>query len=232
MGIAERIISQISIVHLEFILRIVLAALCGAVIGYERNMRGKGAGIRTHMVVSLASALMMIISKYGFADLPVGEMGMRGADSARIAAQVVSGVGFLGAGTIYFNRNVVKGLTTAAGIWATAGIGLAIGSGMYVVGIASVFIMLIFQFLLHKNISFLNLSSEEQISIIIDDSSEAIDSVRELFASYDIHMDNVKYEKDDGKIRLTVNATIPQNTDISEILGKAQENRYIRMLNI
>lgn len=101
-------------VQLEYLLRILLAAVCGIIIGYERKKRGKGAGIRTHLVVALASSLMMIISKYGFADMTIGENGVRGADGARIAAQIVSGVGFLGAGMIYFNKNSVRGLTTAA----------------------------------------------------------------------------------------------------------------------
>ena len=91
-------------VQLEYLLRILLAAVCGIFIGYERKKRGKGAGIRTHLVVALASSLMMIISKYGFADMTIGENGVRGADGARIAAQIVSGVGFLGAGMIYFNK--------------------------------------------------------------------------------------------------------------------------------
>lgn len=140
----------------EFFLRVIIAALCGGCIGFERSRRFKEAGIRTHIIVCCAAATMMIISKYGFADLygydtPEGFFyGDRGADSARIAAQIVSGVSFLGAGVIFHNGNGVKGLTTAAGIWATAGIGMAIGSGMYPLGIFVTVVIFLFQFLMHK----------------------------------------------------------------------------------
>lgn len=118
-----------------YILRIIAAGACGILIGLERKNRSKEAGVRTHCMVACASALMMIISKYGFADMQIGAEGVCGADGARIAAQVVSGIGFLGAGMIFVHKNTITGLTTAAGVWATAGVGLAIGAGMYVVGI-------------------------------------------------------------------------------------------------
>ena len=124
----------------ELFFRIVLAALCGAFIGYERMHRGKGAGIRTHLVVAAASALMMIISKYGFSDISrivVGNVAEYRLDPSRLAAQIVTGVGFLGAGMIFIHKNNITGLITAAGIWATSGVGMAIGSGMYSVGIAT-----------------------------------------------------------------------------------------------
>ena len=139
--------------YLDFFIRILVACLCGAAIGYERSRRLKSAGLRTHIIVCCASALMMIISKYGFIDMALtnGMMpdGLR-ADPARIAAQVVSGISFLGAGVIFKHGSSVKGLTTAAGIWATAGIGLAIGAGMYVVGMFSMVVIALLQFLMHK----------------------------------------------------------------------------------
>ena len=119
----------------EFMIRLIVSCICGACIGYERTKRLKEAGVRTHIIVCCAAALTMLISKYGFADLttPSGELlyGTHGTDPARLAAQIISGVSFLGAGMIFRNGNSVRGLTTAAGIWATAGIGLAIGAGMY-----------------------------------------------------------------------------------------------------
>lgn len=104
-------------------LRLLIAMLLGGVIGIEREYRSKDAGFRTHFLVALGSALFCIVSQYGF--------GFDLKDSSRVAAQVVSGIGFLGAGTIIFQRNVVRGLTTAAGLWVTAAIGLACGSGMF-----------------------------------------------------------------------------------------------------
>ena len=119
----------------EFTLRLLLAGVLGAVIGLDREYRAKEAGFRTHFLVSLGSALFMIVSQYGFAGV-LGEAGV-GLDPSRVAAQIVSGIGFLGAGTIIFQKQFVRGLTTAAGMWATAGIGMAVGGGMYWLGVSA-----------------------------------------------------------------------------------------------
>lgn len=139
---------------LECIGRILLAGICGMLVGIERKNRSKEAGIRTHFVVACGAALIMIISKYAFFDL-ITDPAFRGADvrldPSRVASTIASGIGFLGAGMIFVHRNTVKGLTTAAGIWTTSGIGMAIGAGMYVIGISVTFIILIAQILLHIN---------------------------------------------------------------------------------
>ncbi len=114
----------------EYMIRLLIAAVLGAIIGLDREYRTKAAGFRTHFLVALGSALFMIVSVHGFDDLPKDQMTLR-MDPARIAAQVVTGIGFIGAGTIIFQKNMVKGLTTAAGLWVTAAIGLACGVGMY-----------------------------------------------------------------------------------------------------
>lgn len=125
----------------EFILRLLLSGLLGAAIGVERKVHYKQAGVRTHFVVAVGSALMMIVSKYAFMDVINNHTIV--VDPSRIAAQVVSGIGFLGAGVIIFQRNAIRGLTTAAGVWATAGIGLAVGGGQYLLGIACAALVLI-----------------------------------------------------------------------------------------
>ena len=116
------------------ITRIVVAALLGGVIGAEREYRAKIAGTRTHLLVAVGAALMMIVSRYGFD----GQ-----GDPARVAAQIVSGVGFLGAGAIIVNKRAIHGLTTAAGIWVAAGLGMSVAAGMYAVGIATTIISLV-----------------------------------------------------------------------------------------
>ena len=116
------------------ITRIVIAGLLGGIIGAEREFRAKIAGTRTHLLVTVGAALMMIVSRYGFD----GQ-----GDPGRVAAQIVSGIGFIGAGAIMVNRKAVHGLTTAAGIWVAAGIGMAVASGMYAIGITTTFISLI-----------------------------------------------------------------------------------------
>ena len=139
----------------EFLLRIFVAAILGGLIGLEREYRAKEAGFRTHFLVALGSALFMIVSAYGFRDVPMDGMTSRW-DVSRIAAQVVSGIGFIGAGTIIFRKseNVVSGLTTAAGVWVVAAIGLACGGGMYVLSIGSTLMVLLgleaFNYFLHK----------------------------------------------------------------------------------
>lgn len=119
-----------------------LAALLGSLIGLERELRAKEAGIRTHFLVTLGSALFMIISQYGF-QLSSGIDGVRGADQARIAAQIVSGIGFIGAGTIMMQKQFVRGLTTAAGLWVAAAIGMAVGGGLYILASAATLLTLI-----------------------------------------------------------------------------------------
>lgn len=132
----------------ELIGRLALGAFLGSIIGIEREKRAWTAGLRTHMMVCLGATLIMEVSCYGFYD--VLQKGIV-LDPSRIAAQVVSGIGFLGAGTIVFLRNeVVKGLTTAAGLWAVAGIGLAVGSGLYIAAIATTAIALLILLFIRK----------------------------------------------------------------------------------
>lgn len=120
---------------------IVIAALLGGSIGLEREYRSKEAGFRTHFLVGLGSGLFMVLSLYGFDDF-VGIQGIQ-RDPSRIAAQVVSGIGFIGAGTIIFRRNVVKGLTTAAGLWVTSAIGMTAGAGMFALAVVATILVLI-----------------------------------------------------------------------------------------
>ena len=126
---------------LDFALRLFVAGAMGVLIGLEREYRAKEAGYRTHFLVALGGALMMIVSQYGFTE--VLKTDLIRVDPSRIAAQVVSGIGFIGAGTIILQKQIVRGLTTAAGIWATSGIGLAVGAGMYAIGIAATLLVLL-----------------------------------------------------------------------------------------
>ena len=121
--------------YIDLIIRLSLALVLGGAIGIERMYRAKDAGFRTHFLVALGSALFCIVSQYGF--------GVELKDSSRVAAQVVSGIGFLGAGTIIFQKNMVRGLTTAAGLWVTAAIGLACGTGMYMAAGLTTLMMLL-----------------------------------------------------------------------------------------
>ena len=137
---------------LHLLLRMIVACICGFAIGFERKNRAKDAGIRTHCIVAVASAMMMIVSKYGFNDMIEGMMFLEAdvrLDPSRMAQGIVTGVGFLGSGLIFHQRGSTQGLTTAAGIWATSGIGMALGAGMYRIGVFTTIIMLIIQYFLH-----------------------------------------------------------------------------------
>ncbi|HTH62914.1 MAG TPA: MgtC/SapB family protein [Paraburkholderia sp.] len=127
--------------NLELVLRLVLAAALGSVIGFERERLSWAAGLRTHMLVCVGSALLMIVSQFGFAGALAGEHVV--LDPSRVAAQVVSGIGFLGAGSILLRGEIVRGLTTAASLWSVAAIGLAVGGGLYTASIAATVIILI-----------------------------------------------------------------------------------------
>lgn len=128
--------------ELVLFIRLLVSVLLGVLIGFERTNRYKEAGIRTHAIVALGSCLLMILSKYGFPE-------SINADHSRIAAQVVTGIGFLGAGMILVRKNTVSGLTTAAGIWTTSAVGMTIGAGMYFIGISTALLIIIVQLVFH-----------------------------------------------------------------------------------
>lgn len=149
--------------QMEFLLRLILACILGMGIGFERKNRNKIAGVRTHAIVAFGAALMMIVSKYGFEDLNGSY------DASRIAAQIVSGVGFLGAGVIFVkDKNSISGLTTAAGLWATAGVGMSIGAGLYFISVCSTLLLVAMQEILHR-VSFLsNENLRTNVKLTID----------------------------------------------------------------
>ena len=167
----------------SYSIRMFAACFCGAIIGLERSRRQKDAGIRTHMIVALGSALIMIVSKYGFMDILQFE-GLR-ADASRIASNVVTGVGFLGAGVIFVRDVSIKGLTTAAGIWATAGVGLAIGAGMYPLGIAATLLMVVSQLILHRFFTRLENTANE-FTVVVTDTKDSVKNLKDKLASKNI----------------------------------------------
>jgi putative Mg2+ transporter-C (MgtC) family protein len=124
----------------ELVLRLAVAAILGGLVGLERERLEWAAGMRTHALVSLGSALFMVVSIFGFSDILNEQYVI--LDPSRVAAQVASGIGFIGAGTIIFRREVVKGLTTAASIWAVAAVGLAVGGGMFLAAVSATLLAL------------------------------------------------------------------------------------------
>ena len=168
----------------EIILRLATAAVLGGIIGLERERLEWAAGLRTHMLVCLGSALIMIVSSFGFADILANPQAI--LDPSRVAAQVVSGIGFLGAGTIlFFRQEIIRGLTTAASLWTMAGVGLAVGGGLYFAAlISTVFVIIILAFV--KPIERrLFPRQKNQISLLIDREQVSLKEIELILRNLD-----------------------------------------------
>lgn len=180
---------------LECIVRLFLSALFGGAVGLEREFRLKGAGIRTHLIVSFASCLMMLVSKYGFYDML--EYSAVKLDPSRVAAGIVAGIGFLGAGTIFSRGRNVTGLTTAAGLWATVGIGMAMGAGMYLISTFGAVFIVVIQAVLHWNLSFLN-HGGLFVFIQLTDQPDGLEQLNGALAQMGLTPSGCKYERVNG----------------------------------
>lgn len=162
--------------EMEYLIGVLVAVVLGFAIGFERKLRYKEAGIRTHTIVCVGSALIMVVSKYGFGDSIE-------ADASRVAAQIVSGIGFLGAGIIVYRRHEIRGLTTAAGVWATAGVGMAAGAGLYVVAVGSTVILIAIQCLFHLKCKLFQTKRFYSVKICFVQEDTESEKVKELFAA-------------------------------------------------
>lgn len=164
--------------HWELTLRILFALVVGGLIGLEREFGQHSAGFRTHILVCLGSALIMLLSLYGFSVF-MEEPNVR-ADPARLAAQVISGIGFLGAGTILRNGNSISGLTTAASLWVVAALGLAVGAGFYYGALLTAFLVLVCLFVLNKfEKTFSRKRRMAELTIVVRETSGCVQLVME-----------------------------------------------------
>jgi putative Mg2+ transporter-C (MgtC) family protein len=202
----------------DFLLRIVLAGVAGAAIGLEREKRLKEAGLRTHFLVAVGSAIFMLISKYAFYDILGDDIVL---DPSRIAAQVVSGVGFLGAGMILVQRQSIHGLTTAAGIWTTAAIGLAFGGGMYGVGVFGTLLVLLgLEFL--KRVFRFALPANYHL-IIETGSSRHIEEMMKQLTALEINVGEYEVKVKEGVYFIKVKFESGDNIDRNELIALLQQ---------
>ena len=217
--------------ELEFMLRLVVAAVCGSLIGIEREKRQKSAGLRTHIVVAVASALMMIVSKYGFFDVVMVD-GLQ-ADVSRIAAGVVSAIGFIGGGVIFIRRDNLVGLTTAAGLWATVGVGIAIGAGMYIIGVFSTLFIVSVQMLLHwKRVKVVS-STAGNIQVNLTKNNLTMDQLYEEFQRIGIYVRNQSLSRsDDGDILFKASIAFAKKETMGDIVDEMQKNTLIDIIDI
>lgn len=181
----------------ETLLRLVIASVLGALVGIERERLDWAAGLRTHMIVCLGSALMMIVSAFGFQD--VAHVPDVDLDPSRVAAQVVSGIGFLGAGTILFLKNeVIKGLTTAAGLWTVAGIGLAVGGGLYIAaGITTGLVLIILVVVKPYKKKFSKPKAIREITLKVDAGNNAVAQIEDITTRHNMQFTQILIQKAD-----------------------------------
>ena len=216
---------------LDYTLRIIAAIICGSFIGAERERRQKSAGIRTHIIVAMASALMMIVSKYGFFDvLSVDGISV---DASRIAASVVSAIGFLGAGVIFVRSESALGLTTAAGLWATVGVGIAFGAGMYSIGFIFTALMLVVQIVLHSRHFFPHSNVVGAVKVNLTMSGLGIRELRSHLLSKGIQFRSFTVQRSDNGDRIFSARVIFSDAAChEELLDKLELADYIEEISI
>ena len=222
--------------EIAYSLRIVVAAVCGAAIGVDRTTKLKQAGIKTHCFIACTAAVMMILSKYGFGDLMQGAdsylAGTKGADPSRIASQVISGIGFLGAGVLLKKGDTIHGLTTAAGFWVTTAIGLAIGSGMYYTGIFTTVLVLLVQIIFHR----MHIGSDTstyEVYAVVEDSVQLWRKLEKELKKNHLKVTVGKVEKMEGNllsVQLLVKTTLPLTLD--EAIGILETSESIKSISL
>lgn len=207
--------------ELKYLISILIAVVLGFAIGFERRLRFKEAGIRTHTIVCVGSALIMVVSKYGFGDSP-------DHDASRVAAQIVSGIGFLGAGIIVYRKHEIRGLTTAAGVWATAGVGMAAGAELYVVAAGAAVIIIAVQCLLHAKCKLFQTKKYTQIKIRFQKYGDEDEKVKELFQADTFC--RLTMERKGDKIVCTANLNIDKEISRQRLNEIMSENPFIHSI--
>ena len=193
---------------LQLVIRLLAAVLLGALIGYERELRAKNAGVRTHIMVALGAALFMIISQYGFP-------GADKFDAARIAAGVVTGIGFIGGGIIMKRKHDVSGLTTAASLWVTGAVGLSAGCGMFEVAILST--VLVLACLEALSIFSFKLGGKEMVAVLSASESAALTEAVKILGK---QVKEVSFARKPEGFEAEVSLYVPKKESILDVLTR------------
>jgi putative Mg2+ transporter-C (MgtC) family protein len=228
---------------LQVIIRLGLALIIGGAIGYEREFKNRPAGFRTHILVCIGATIISMIQEHSLTQTtalilqnPQLEGALK-ADIGRMGAQVISGIGFLGAGTIMHQKGSIKGLTTAASLWVVACLGLAIGMGYYVLSaLSGVTVVLVLVSLKQFETKFLEKRSEYKIEIQYTDKRELFHNLEEYFSARNIKVKNIEFglESDsETKIRSSLYTIIsPKHLGVNEIMHDLSKNKEIIKVNI
>lgn len=216
----------------DFVLRLLAATAMGAAIGIEREYHAKEAGLRTHLLVALGSCLFMLLSAYGF-DAILGHDHVS-YDPSRIASQVVTGIGFIGAGTIILQKQVVRGLTTAAGLWVTAAIGLACGNGMFWLALITTAIVLISLGVINLYLPYFS-QRDRNVTFQVADYetlTEVLENLRNekiTVLNYEMHKDA---EEDDGKMLVSIEIRTKRYDNVKEITSILKNFEKVDLIQI
>ena len=206
--------------QLEYFIRILLAGVCGAFIGFERRKRFKDAGIRTHLILSIGCAVIMIISKYAFSDV-------LDYDASRVASNIISGVGFLGAGVIFVKSGSVRGLTTAAGIWTTAAIGMAIGAGFYLLGIGVSILLVLIQLLLYRLVPALESIEVAELLIKAKRTPNVLETIKSELDKNNIFISTMKVKKHDNELDIRFSVKVQKDHSLQGLFELLSSNEDI-----
>lgn len=206
------------------VIRIILAGICGGIIGVERTLRQKDAGFRTHIIVAMGAALMVIISKYGFLDIVFLDSVQ--VDVSRVASNIITGISFLGAGMIFVKGISIKGLTTAAGIWVTAAVGMAMGAGLYIVAFVSVILLLLVQIVFHKFlIGFDKVLANDNLVpcfVQIKNSPDAVKELKTFLKANGVQVFDsvVDVSSDNEKLTIRLNVQHEKDVEIDDVFER------------
>ena len=217
--------------ELECIIRMVCALLSGFALGLERSKHGKAAGIRTYMLVAIGACIFAFASKYGFADC----LGARKqVDIARISANIVTGVSFLGAGTIYVRSDRVTGVNTAAGIWVMAAIGTTFGLGMYKIALIATLYMIGIQVVFQGTMTrHMNVKVPEKIDIIMDSSEKSLNKVLKVFEDYDMEIETTSIKRHKGDfLQYSFEVNMPESLPVIDVVNAVSSFKNVQSVDM
>ncbi len=210
-------------IYLDITLRILISIVLGALIGFERERRNRPAGLRTHILVSLGSCLFTI-SSIEFSKI------YGGVDPSRVAANIVTGIGFLGAGTIMKEGLTIKGLTTAATIWLSSAIGLSCGLGSYfsaiLVSILAFFILIFVRSFELEKFGILK-GNLKIFNVKVTDRPGQLGKIGTIFGKYGIHIRNVKFEREENILNIEFVLNVPENIEIKDVCNELSKEDFV-----
>ena len=211
-------VNGIEVTTVGSIYKLLLSMVLGAVVGFERKRKGQSAGVRTFSLIAMGATLAMLLSIY----VPQEYMGLKNGDPGRIAAQVVTGIGFLGAGAIIQMKGSVRGLTTAAGIWMVATIGMAVGCGLYLIAVVATILVLVVLTILEQIEHRVNVGNEARtIRLKVKGIVKTIKPYRDVLERYNIHLSRVyvEYDYEADSTRLNLLILIREHSDFIEVFS-------------